>query len=448
MIEFSRIRFGLVFAVVFCVLLSGCKISGNVRDNGVGLQGITVTLTGKPDRPTNIDHLITTTDSRGYFEFDEIPDGDYIVTPSKEGMIFEPPQRKVFLTNKEPEENLTFEAIKSSGPMNFYYGNLHSHSSYSDGEGTAAQAFAWARDKAGLDFYAITDHAFMLVHDTNIDFNLVDEWADVKRQADIFSQQDVFVGIIGFEWSHPLLGHVCVYGTEDYTTFLLTGDMYWFYRWLAERPEALAQFNHPGREPLKFNCFALETDVQDNMCALETGNKDVGNNDEEYLNYYHEVLDKGWKVAPTSNQDNHSLATNSHRTVVIARELSRDGISEAMRSRRMYSSDDPNIKITYHYQDKWMGSEIAVDAAAVTLTINIEDDEPITKVQLITNGGRIIQEITPAAGQTAVSWNPTVMLGGTECYFYVQVTEQNELDDDEGNTEQIAVSAPLWFTPI
>jgi len=56
--------------------------------------------------------------------------------------------------------------------------------------------------------------------------------------------------------------------------------------------------------------------------------------------------------------------------------------------------------------------------------------------------------IFPAAGHTTVSWNPTVILDGAERYFYVQVTEQNEFDNDEGNTEQIAVSAPLWFKPI
>ena len=39
-----------------------------------------------------------------------------------------------------------------------FFGNLHSHTSYSDGSGTPDQAYKWARDTAKLDFLAITEH--------------------------------------------------------------------------------------------------------------------------------------------------------------------------------------------------------------------------------------------------------------------------------------------------
>ena len=45
---------------------------------------------------------------------------------------------------------------------NLYVGNLHSHTSYSDGSGTPAQAFEYARDVASIDFLAITDHHHVL----------------------------------------------------------------------------------------------------------------------------------------------------------------------------------------------------------------------------------------------------------------------------------------------
>ena len=44
------------------------------------------------------------------------------------------------------------------GGMNVYSGNLHSHTAYSDGTGTPAQVYQFAR-ASGLDFYAITDHS-------------------------------------------------------------------------------------------------------------------------------------------------------------------------------------------------------------------------------------------------------------------------------------------------
>src|SRR5438477_9757310 len=39
-----------------------------------------------------------------------------------------------------------------------FFGNLHSHTSFSDGVGTPAQAYKHARDVAKIDFLAITEH--------------------------------------------------------------------------------------------------------------------------------------------------------------------------------------------------------------------------------------------------------------------------------------------------
>ena len=39
-----------------------------------------------------------------------------------------------------------------------YFGNLHSHTSYSDGSGTPDDAYRHARNTAGLDFLAVTEH--------------------------------------------------------------------------------------------------------------------------------------------------------------------------------------------------------------------------------------------------------------------------------------------------
>jgi hypothetical protein len=44
------------------------------------------------------------------------------------------------------------------GELRVYFGNLHSHTGYSDGTGTPAEAFTYARDVADLDFLAVTEH--------------------------------------------------------------------------------------------------------------------------------------------------------------------------------------------------------------------------------------------------------------------------------------------------
>jgi hypothetical protein len=42
--------------------------------------------------------------------------------------------------------------------VSIFFGNLHSHTALSDGSGTPAEAYEHARDVAGLDFLAITEH--------------------------------------------------------------------------------------------------------------------------------------------------------------------------------------------------------------------------------------------------------------------------------------------------
>jgi hypothetical protein len=46
---------------------------------------------------------------------------------------------------------------KNVASYNLYVGNMHSHTSYSDGVGTPAEAFEYARDNANIDFLAVTD---------------------------------------------------------------------------------------------------------------------------------------------------------------------------------------------------------------------------------------------------------------------------------------------------
>ncbi len=324
--------------------------------------------------------------------------------------------------------------------MSFYYGNFHSHSKISDGKGSPAEAFSWARDEAGYDFYAMTDHAIQIFGS---------EWEAMGENAEIFNQDDEFIAIRGFEWSSPIHGHICIYGTDDYRNNALLPTLTGIYDWIDARG-ALAQFNHPGREARVFRPllstqeFDYRAHVADNFFAMETGNKGVGNNDSEYLDYYHVALDQGWRIAPTSNQDNHSLSTNSHRSIVIAEELTREAIFEGMTARRVLSGDDPNLEVIFKQGQNWMGSEIELNQKSVTFEIYVRDDEPLTKLQLISNGGEIVAEKILDDRPETFYWKPCVKLPRGESYYFVQVFEENILDEDDD--VQITVTAPIWIS--
>lgn len=334
----------------------------------------------------------------------------------------------------------TFQQKKAESlcGMKHYFGNLHSHTAFSDGKGTPEQAFKWARDTARFNFYVVSDHA-ELVNPT--------EWQKTGEQADSMNQDGRFVAMRGFEWSNPLLGHSCVYNTENYTTSLKTVVMRDFYKWVYDNG-GVAQFNHPGREPLVFSNLKYMDDVLGYpMSTLETGNKEKGNNDGEFFKYYVQALDNGFRVAPTNGQDNHTLSAYSHRTAVIAPTLTRASILDAVENRRVYSTDDPNLKIVFKQGKNWMGSEIDQKAGKVQFNVLVQDDENISKLELLTTHGQVVAEKSFADGTNSknVWWGPSVNV--TECgYYFVRVTEKDTRNDDDAHSGiQVAVTSPIWI---
>ncbi len=84
---------------------------------------------------------------------------------------------------------------KSPPGLRVFWGDLHDHSVYSDGTGSPMRAFLYARDLAGLDFFALSDHDSLM---DNV------RWKLIQRLVTTFNNPPNFVTIYGYEWSgHP-----------------------------------------------------------------------------------------------------------------------------------------------------------------------------------------------------------------------------------------------------
>jgi hypothetical protein len=75
---------------------------------------------------------------------------------------------------------------------NIYWGDLHGHSTLSDGTHPAEEYYRWARDVARLDMMALTDHNWAL-DDTKI--------AMIKKLANEWYEEGKFVPFFAFEWA-------------------------------------------------------------------------------------------------------------------------------------------------------------------------------------------------------------------------------------------------------
>jgi hypothetical protein len=333
------------------------------------------------------------------------------------------------------------------GDYNTYFGGLHSHTNISDGTGTPQQAYDSAK-AAGVDFMAVTDHSNWFDLDSSsvaADLNggPSTEWAGLKATADTNNAPGTFVAIAGFEmtWSGGP-GHINTFNTVGYDTRTHTAmNLTAYYAQLALHPDSISQLNHPGTTFGTFDDFGHWTAEADAVVNLvEVGNGEGVVHEAGYFpsyQYYQMALDKGWHVAPSNNQDTHKgnwMFSNDARTVILAPELTRDSLYEAIRQKRVYATEDKDLQVTYHLNGAVMGSTL--DSPS-TLNFHVtygdaETTDIITKVSIIANGGVVVASTNP--NTDAGTWDLT-MAADSNTFYYVRI--------DQADTD-VAVTAPVW----
>lgn len=333
---------------------------------------------------------------------------------------------------------LTGPSAQTTGPYHCYFGNTHSHTSYSDGlNSTPAEHFSMAK-AAGFDFYAVTDHA--LKKYPNFTAKSYDE---TGKQADIFTDS-TFVAIRGFEYSENDgaggKGHLTALNTAGYLD--ATGDavaLPIFYDWLATRQTTTvaASFNHPG--PSSYNGFDYLTNARRDQIQMF----EVINSGKLHYAGYLAALAKGWRVAPVAGQDGHGtwrITRHAYRTGVLATSLTREHLMQAMRARRVYCTWDQNLHLTFSANGSIMGSVLS-KPASLAIRVNAYDPDltdpkdSITKIELVGESGALV-ESKDFSSHTA-TW--TLTISPKHKYYFLKAYCADKTD---GPT---AYSAPIWI---
>ncbi len=355
-----------------------------------------------------------------------------------------------------------------------YFGQMHSHTQYSDGAGTLDSALSYIRslpESANVQFVAFTDHSnyFDSKNDPNVEAALYDaslvkdsdashSWATYKKTVADFNADPAnsdLVAIAGFEmtWSGGP-GHINTFNTagvvsrNNSTLNNKTDDagMKAYYALLSqeEGADSISQFNHPGTTFGNFKDFAYWDPVIDSrMYTVEVGNGEGQIGAGGYYPSYEQyimALDKGWHVAPTNNQDNHKGRwgnANDARDVILTDDFTEQGIYEAIRNYRVYATEDKNLELGYTVNGEQMGTILSEVPEKLSFNISVYDPDKtdsIASVELVVNSGKVAyswskDEIAAAGGIL------TTELAPDYSYYFVRVTES---DGD------IAVTAPVW----
>lgn len=351
-----------------------------------------------------------------------------------------------------------------------YFGQLHSHTQYSDGSGSLESALDYVKNlpkSANVNFVAFTDHSnyFDKSGAANPEGALYDMslasaasqnlWNEYKNAVATFNADNAgkMVAIAGFEmtWSGGP-GHINTFNTpgivsrNNTTLNNKTKDagLQAYYKLLSqtEGVDSISQFNHPGTTFGNFIDFGYWDAVVDTrMYMVEVGNGEGQIGAGGYYPSYEQyimALDKGWHVAPTNNQDNHKGRwgnANDARDVILTDDFTEDGIYAALRARRMYATEDKNLDLDYTVNGNMMGSIIDVpEKLNFEISFNDPDrTDSIAKVELVVNSGKVAYTWDSAADLAKGS--VSVELAPEYTYYFVRVTEG---DGD------LAVTAPVW----
>lgn len=376
-----------------------------------------------------------------------------------------------------------FIAAAPAAAQSVFFGSLHSHTSYSDGSGTPEEAYRQAR-KAGLDFFAITEHNHPTAEagaKERADGRLIatdrtlysGRPTALRETADRMDESGRFVTIYGQEYSTISSGnHMNVFGVPEVIA-VPNGAFDRLVAWAGLTRDGdgrlpLMQMNHPrnpdsapkdyGRDDFGSDAAwvqALDPLVQ--LVEILSGpalTDGTGLRPHRHESQYLRYLDLGFHAAPSAGQDNHYRnwgTASDARTAVVADRLTRSAIMEALRNRRVYATEDRNLRIVFRANGALLGDVVSAPApgSLIALTVSLrDDDEPSARFRV-----EVLSD-QPGDGLPATSVSTTTIQGNTASpmalpavrfsrrgqYVLLRITQTNA-----GGGNDRAWTAPVWF---
>lgn len=357
-------------------------------------------------------------------------------------------------------------SLADIGPSRYkaYHGITHTHVAENgdDGQGTLSEAYEFARQRAKLDFLAVSSHSHM-VSDQG--------YRVMKAASQAFTENGKFVALLAQEWSSISKGgHINIFEASERCP-LPNGAWDDFYQhWLPNHPEvAWIQFNHPHpSNPLEFggSGFSPVSRAESSVAALDKfagmallngpgkyvtpdmkGEPDEWDRGVNRLNYeleYLEFLNRGWRIGPLGDQDNHvknwGLAVPT-RTGIWARNLTREGVVEALQARRTFAAFDPNVHVWMSVDGVDMGSTVTGGKPLEAVIEAADPDTAFARLELFADmdgvGGKPAQVVArQPVGAKAAQWRVKLPEVRSGSYVFAKVVY------DE--TRAWAWTSPIW----
>ncbi|WP_238019040.1 CehA/McbA family metallohydrolase [Dactylosporangium sp. AC04546] len=345
------------------------------------------------------------------------------------------------------------------------HADMHNHTVMSDGDGDPNLAFASMRS-AGLDVAALTDHATLF----SISGLSKSEWDRTGTLANAADDPGDYTAIRGFEWSHPLLGHVNVWGTAGFTDLGGSSNMGGLYNWIVNSG-GVASFNHPGREIARFGNFSYTAAARDAMVSLEMFNRG-----DDYLfdgwsdgrtSALNACLNAGWRTGLSGVSDEHGtnwgFPEGKGRMGLWVTQNTRAGVFEAMRARRFFATRVSGLRLdatatTPAGVVARMGGVLPLSRGDVRFAVDLNrgpewDGKPL-RIQVLRPGSTaptVPLVVDTVANTVATFTLPLDVAAGN--WVVLRISDPTQANPSPGpnahpcNDFGVAYSSPWWLQP-
>ena len=314
----------------------------------------------------------------------------------------------------EAESN-PLRCLSSPAERGRYWGDLHGQSGETVGTNSVESYFHFARTKALVDFAGHQGNDFQITRAV---------WDEIKHQANTQDEAGAFVALVGYEWSGntPLGGdHNVYYPGED-------GPLHRSSRELiddtSDRDSDCAHLLDLY-EALKSQDALLVPHVGGRYANLDWHDPrlepviEVYSNWGEFEWFLEEALENGYRVGFVAGSDDHkgrpgaahpgrgAFGCYGGLTCILAQELSRTGIFEALRARRCYGTTGQRIILDVRADGHPMGSEIRADEPP-EFVVECVGTAPIERVHLMRGTEEVYrfpEQIERDESRVRISWS-------------------------------------------
>ncbi len=370
---------------------------------------------------------------------------------------------------------------------NYYFGNLHAHTAFSDGNKDSTTSgvskpdgsYAYAKLSNDFDFLGISEHNhYSSLRNPGFKRPLYQTGLNMATAA---NQDGTFLALFGMEYgvSSSYHGHLVIYGFNDligwetsvpgvtgnnYDVFNAKSDYDGIFKKVKNNPAAFCYLAHPwysdyspdgtssgGLGNAAYNATydsaivgmplrnGIATSTVANYSDYSTGN---------YFDIYRKLLAIGYHLGIGYDHDSHYTnfgRSNGGRLVILAPSLTRPNLINAMQQMRFYGSDDQNAKVEFKLNGNVMGSIVSAASLPVLSVVhNDVDGETADSIKIwrgtgnnsFTNWSTVVYTALQNNTATFTDMNT---LTGTEYHYFAEIKQADG---------QWIVTSPIWYTRV